>query len=97
MALSAQRLVLPNSLLLIAPAIGMFGEQDQPISDSLVIFAENDQFVSTESMVEWFEGSRTKVEQIPNTDHFFAGRHDKIEEIVRNYAKRDRVVRQIWN
>ena len=85
-ALSARRLVLPKSLLLIAPAIRMFDAQDQPASDSLVIFAENDQFVSAKSTMEWFKDCQTKVEQIPNTDHFFVGCHDKIGEIVTNYV-----------
>jgi len=86
-ALSAQELLAPERMILVAPAVGMFGQQDPPNVPSLVILAENDQFVSTDSTKDWFDAFNTRVEQIADTDHFFFGHHDQITNIVREFLK----------
>ena len=81
-ALSAQVLLAPECMILVAPAVGMFGQQDPPTLPALVILAGNDQFVSVDSTKGWFDDSNTRVEQIPETDHFFVGHHDQITKTV---------------
>jgi alpha/beta superfamily hydrolase len=81
-ALSAQELLAPESMILVAPAVGMFGQQHPPILPTLIILAGNDQFVNVDSTKDWFEDSNTRVEQIPETDHFFVGHYDQITKTV---------------
>jgi alpha/beta superfamily hydrolase len=84
-ALSAQALLVPECMILAAPAVGMFGQQDPPTVPSLVVLAENDQFVSADSTKDWFDAPNTRVEQIADTDHFFLGHHDQVTKIVREF------------
>ena len=84
-ALSAQELVEPESMILVAPAVGMFGHQHPPEVPSLVILAENDQFVNADSTKGWFGDPNTRVEQMLDTDHFFFGHHEQITNIVREF------------
>ena len=84
-ALSAQELLSPECMILVAPAVGMFGQQHPPTLPTLVILAANDQFVNADSTKDWFGDTNTRVEQISDTDHFFRGHHDKITEIVREF------------
>ncbi len=81
-ALSAQELLAPESMILVAPAVGMFGQPHPPILPTLVILAGNDQFVNVDSTKDWFDDSNTRVEQIPETDHFFVGHYDQITKTV---------------
>ena len=81
-ALSAQELLAPECMILVAPAVGMFGQQHPPILPTLVILAGNDQFVNFDSTKDWFDDSNTRVEQIPETDHFFVGHYDQITKTV---------------
>ncbi len=84
-ALSAQELVEPESMILVAPAVGMFGHQHPPEVPTLVILAENDQFVNADSTKGWFGDPNTRVEQMLDTDHFFFGHHEQITNIVREF------------
>jgi alpha/beta superfamily hydrolase len=84
-ALSAQELVAPESMILVAPAVGMFGQQQAPTVPTLVILAENDQFVNADSTKDWFGDTDAQVELISGTDHFFSGYHDQITRIVREF------------
>ncbi len=84
-ALSAQNILAPECMILVAPALGFFGQEHPPTLPSLVILAENDQFVNTDSAKDWFVDGNTWVEQIPDTDHFFVRRHDQITKIVREF------------
>ena len=84
-ALSAQELVAPEGMILVAPAVGMFGQQHPPTVPTLVILAENDQFVNADSTKGWFGDPNTWVEQMLDTDHFFFGHHEQITNIVRDY------------
>jgi alpha/beta superfamily hydrolase len=84
-ALSAQELLAPECMILVAPAVGMFGQQQPPTVPTLVILAENDQFVNADSTKDWFGDTKTQVEQISDTDHFFFGHHDQITEIVSEF------------
>ena len=84
-ALSAQELLVPECMILVAPAVGMFGQQHPPTAPALVILAENDQFVSADSTKSWFGDLNTRVEQISDTDHFFFGHHEQITKIVREF------------
>lgn len=86
-ALSAQALLVPECMILAAPAVGMFGQQDPPTMPSLVVLAENDQFVSADSTKGWFGDPNTRIEQISDTDHFFFGHHDQVTKIVREFLK----------
>jgi|TARA_B110000211_G_scaffold221724_1_gene269678 alpha/beta superfamily hydrolase len=84
-ALSAQNILAPECMILVAPALGFFGQEHPPTLPSLVILAENDQFVNTDSAKDWFVDGNTWVEQIPDTDHFFVRCHDQITKIVREF------------
>ncbi|MBT6585696.1 MAG: alpha/beta fold hydrolase [Gammaproteobacteria bacterium] len=84
-ALSAQERVAPDSMILVAPAVGMFGQQRPPTAPTLVILAENDQFVNADSTKGWFGDPNTRVEQMLDTDHFFIGHHEQITNIVREF------------
>ena len=84
-ALSAQELLVPECMILVAPAVGMFGQQHPPTAPTLVILAENDQFVNADSTKGWFADPNTRVEQISDTDHFFFGHHEQITKIVREF------------
>ena len=84
-ALSAHESLAPECMILVAPAVGMFGQHHPPTIPTLVILAENDQFVDMHSTKDWFGDADTQVEQISGTDHFFSGHHDQITEIVRGF------------
>lgn len=84
-ALSAQNMLAPECLILVAPALGFFDHEHPPTLPSLVILAENDQFVKAELSKDWFAAASTWVKQIPDTDHFFVKRHDQITKIVREF------------
>ena len=84
-ALSAQALLVPECMIRAAPALGMFGQQDPPTMPSLVVLAENDQFVSADPTKDWFDAPNTRIEQISDTDHFFLGHHDQVTKIVREF------------
>ncbi len=84
-ALSSQELLAPDCMILVAPVVGMFGQQQPPTVPTLVILAENDQFVDADTTKDWFVDSATQIEQISDTDHFFGGHHDQISGIVRDF------------
>jgi len=84
-ALSAQEIVAPEGMILVAPAVGMFGQQHPPTAPTLVILGENDQFVNANSTRGWFSDPNTRVEQMLDTDHFFSGQHEQITHSVREF------------
>jgi uncharacterized protein len=84
-ALSAREILAPDGMILVAPAVGMFGQQQPPTVPALVILAENDQFVNADSTKDWFGEANTQVEVIADTDHFFSGHHDQITRLVREF------------
>lgn len=79
----AQRL-LPDSLVLVAPAVGRFAMPHVP-KGTLVIHGDKDDVVPFADALEWAREQHLPIVVLPGAEHFFHGRLHQLRELVRHH------------
>jgi alpha/beta superfamily hydrolase len=80
------RLVSPQQLILVAPAVSRFETGDVP-AGTLVIHGELDDVVPLAAVFDWARPQNLPVVVVPGGEHFFHGRLHLLQQIVTQYCR----------
>lgn len=78
----------PESLVLVAPAVGRFPVSDVP-EHTLVIHGESDDVVSLADVLAWARPQKLPIVVVPGAGHFFHGDLLKLQQIIRTWRPGD--------
>lgn len=74
----------PHHMVLVAPAVGRFSMPHVP-HNTLLIHGELDEIVPLADVLQWARPQHLPIVVLPETEHFFHGRLNRLQEIVRHY------------
>jgi len=73
--------LLPQQLVLVAPAVGRFAMPDVP-HDTLLIHGDMDEVVELHELLQWARPQHLPVIVLAGAEHFFHGRLTQLKQIV---------------
>ncbi|MDX8385078.1 MAG: alpha/beta hydrolase [Gallionella sp.] len=78
--------IIPDKLVLIAPAVGRFEMPDVP-ENTLVVHGDLDEVVALDEVLHWARPMQLPVIVLTGAEHFFHGRLTQLKQIVTQHFK----------